>query len=129
MHDVLLPHGFDLVTIDGGWSDRIDGNGRQLPSASLSGDGVLASLAGAVHALGLRLGVWTIRGIPRAAVERKLPIADSAFTADMAARLDTNCSWDADNVGVAANDPGRAYYASVAGLYKSRGVDFFKSMA
>jgi len=126
MHDVLLPHGFDLVTIDGGWSDHIDGNGRQLPSASLSGDGGLASLAGAVHALGLRLGVWTIRGIPRAAVERKLPIADSAFTADMAARLDTNCSWDADNVGVVANDAGRAYYASVAALYKSWSVDFVK---
>ena len=127
MHDALLPSGFDLITIDGGWSDHIDGFGRQLPSARLSSDGTgLASLAEAVHALGLRLGVWTIRGIPKAAVEQRLPIWNSSFTADEAARLDTNCSWDADNVGVLANDAGRAYYASVAALYGGWGLDFIK---
>ena len=126
MHDVLLPHGYDLVTIDGGWSDHIDGFGRQLPSAKLSDDGSLASLAAEVHALGLRFGVWTIRGIPKAAVAQRLPIWNSTFTADQAARGDKNCSWDADNMGVLANDAGRAYYASVAALYKGFGVDFVK---
>ena len=127
MRDALLPSGFDLVTIDGGWSDSIDGFGRQLPSAKVSGDGTgLASLAQEVHALGLRLGVWTIRGVPKLAVEQRLPIWNSSFTADEAARPDTNCSWDADNMGVLANDAGRAYYASVAALYSSWGVDLVK---
>ena len=126
MHDVLLPHGFDLVTIDGGWSDHIDDFGRQLASAKLSDDGSLTSLAAEVHALGLRFGVWTIRGIPRDAVARKLPIWNSSFTADQAARSDQNCSWDADNMGVLANDAGRAYYASVAALYRGFGVDLVK---
>jgi len=126
MHDVLLPHGFDLVTIDGGWSDHIDGYGRQLPSAKLSADGSLATLSSAVHALGLRFGVWTIRGIPKAAVEQKLPIFGTAFTADQAARSDQNCSWDADNMGVLNNSAGRAYYASVAALYKDFGIDLVK---
>ena len=126
MHDALLPHGFDLVTIDGGWSDHIDGFGRQLASARLSDDGNLTSLAAEVHALGLRFGVWTIRGIPKAAVAQKLPIWNSTFTADEAARSDANCSWDADNMGVLANDAGHAYYASVAALYKAFGVDLVK---
>jgi len=126
MADVLLPHGFDLITVDGGWSDHIDGFGRQLASARLSSDGSLTALAGAVHALGLRFGVWTIRGIPAQAVARKLPIAGSSFTADEAARSDTNCSWDPDNMGVVDNAAGRAYYKSVAQLYSSWGVDFVK---
>jgi len=126
MHDVLLPHGFDMVTIDGGWSDHIDGYGRQLPSAKLSDDESLASLATEIHALGLRFGVWTIRGIPKAAVAAKLPIWNSPYTADEAARSDTNCSWDADNMGVQNNSAGRAYYASVAALYASWGVDLVK---
>jgi hypothetical protein len=126
MHDVLLPHGFDLVTIDGGWSDHIDAYGRQLPSAKLSADGSLATLAADVHALKLRFGVWTIRGIPKEAVAQKLPIFGSAYTADEAARSDTNCSWDADNMGVQNNSAGRAYYASVAALYASWGVDMVK---
>ena len=126
MHDFLLPHGYDLVTIDGGWSDHLDPNGRQLASARLSSDGSLSALASAVHGLGLRFGVWTIRGIPAQAVARKLPIAGSPYTADQAARSDQNCSWDADNMGVMDNAAGRAYYASVARLYAGWGVDLVK---
>ena len=126
MHDVLLPFGYDLVTLDGGWSDRLDGFGRQLPSAKLSADGSLSALAAQVRALGLRLGLWTIRGIPKAAVQQRLPIWNSSFTADQAARSDQNCSWDADNMGVQDNEAGRAYYASVAALYSGWGVQLVK---
>lgn len=126
MHDVLLPHGYDLVTLDGGWSDHLDAYGRQLPSAKLSSDGSLAALSAEVRALGLRLGLWTIRGIPKTAVQQRLPIWNSSFTADQAARSDQNCSWDADNMGVQDNEAGRAYYASVAALYSSWGVQLVK---
>ena len=37
-------------------------------------------------------------------------------------------SWDGDNWGILDNDAGRAYYASLATLYASWGVDFVKVM-
>ena len=39
------------------------------------------SLADYVHAQGLKFGIHIVRGIPRASVERNLPIANSAFHA------------------------------------------------
>jgi hypothetical protein len=37
-----------------------------------------------------------------------------------------HASWDGDNWGVLPNDAGIAYYASLASLYASWGVDFVK---
>ena len=112
---------------DGGWSSGFDGYGRQIANPTSFPSG-LANLSAQVHALGLRLGVWTIRGIPRAAVDRNLPIANSTYHAADAARRDAagTCEWDSDNWGVYDNAAGRAYYASVAQLYKSLGIDFVK---
>ena len=125
----LLPSGFDTATWDGGWSCAtcIDAYGRQLPNPQLMPSG-LKSLASEVHALGLRLGVWTIRGIPREAVVNNLQIFNSTFHAADAARTDAagTCAWDRANWGVYDNPAGRAYYASVAALYKDAGVDFVK---
>lgn len=132
---VLLPFGFDLATIDGGWYnsgslDGLDANGRYLPIPAMypsaAGGVGFKKLGDKIHGLGLRFGLWTIRGIPKAAVQAKLPIAGSAFTADEAAREDQNCSWDADNYGVLPNAAGKAWYQSLAALYKSWGVDFCK---
>ena len=123
--------------IDGGWysnsgGPNLDGNGRPLPRSdifpSASGGEGFAPLAAKIHGLGLRFGVWTIRGIPKVAVHAKLPIANSPFTAADAA--DTSnaslCSWDSDNYGVQTNAAGRAYYESLAALYASWGVDIVK---
>jgi len=90
MQSTLLPFGYDLVTIDEGWyspqqgSDAsLDAFGRptpwpdQYPSA-LPGVG-LSIIAERVHAMGLRLGVWTIRGIPAKAVQAKLPIFGTGY--------------------------------------------------
>lgn len=97
----------------------------QVASPRLFPDGIAATAA-RVHALGLRFGVWTIRGIPAEAVRSNLPIAGSTWRAADAARRDQNCSWDHDNVGVYANAAGKAYYDSVAAFYKNAGIDMVK---
>ena len=125
MATTLFDFGWDTIVVDGGWSDRIDGSGIQIANPAKFPDGIAATAA-KVHALGLRFGVWTIRGIPAEAVAANLPIAGSLFHAADAARLDVNCSWDKDNVGVRSNAAGRAYYESVARAYATNGIDFVK---
>lgn len=122
----LLSSGYDLLTLDGGWSVSFDGYGRQVPDPKQYTD--FPGMVRAVHALGLRLGVWTLRGIPVGAVKANLPIANSSFHAADAARAagDQACSWDTDNYGVESNAAGAAYYASVAEWYAQLGVDFVK---
>jgi hypothetical protein len=71
-------------------------------------------------------GIHIIRGIPRLAVDKNLPIAGSSFHAGDAANKSDVCSWNSDNYGIAANAAGRAYYESLAALYASWGVDFVK---
>jgi len=127
----LLPFGYDLAIVDGPWASSTDVWARPVPDISLfpssaSGDG-LSSLSAHMAALGVRLGVWTLRGIPAAAVAARAPIYGSAFTADEAARLDQNCSAGGGNVGVRDNAAGRAYYASLAALYAGWGVVYVRA--
>ena len=126
VHDYLLSSGYDLITLDGGWSVSYDGYGRQIPDPKQYTD--FPAMVSAVHALGLRLGVWTLRGIPVGAVKANLPIANSSYHAADAARAsgDQQCSWDFDNHGILNNAAGAAYYASVAQWYKELSIDFVK---
>ena len=148
MHDALLPFGYDLLTIDEGWywyggmqstNASLDAFGRPAPREdeypSSAGGAGLAPLAAKVAALGLDVGVWTMRGIPRVAASRKLPIAGSAYTCDMAVdpQLPNACGWNGYTFGCAINattggcvDAAVAYYESVAALYKSWGLRFVK---
>jgi alpha-galactosidase len=126
----LLSSGYDVFTLDEGWSSStsIDSYGRQIAQTSYYPD--FEGLIAQVHALGLRFGVWTIRGIPLAAVSQNLPIANSSYTATTAGRAVNDptdkCSWSNDNVAVLDNAAGAAYYASVAQHYKGMGIDFVK---
>lgn len=125
--------GFDTLVIDGGWyscgpgSSSFDGNGLPTPCPDKYGGRTLAQIAASVRQAGVRgFGVWTIRGIPREAVEKNLPIAGSSFTAMQAARLDRNCSWDSVNYGVKANAAGRAWYDSLFNMLAASNVSFVK---
>lgn len=83
-----------------------------------------------VHAQGLKFGIHIVRGIPRASVERNLPIwsADNAskFTAADAADQSDACPWDPTNWGVKDNAAGQAWYDSLLRQYASWGVDLLK---
>jgi hypothetical protein len=79
-----------------------------------------------VHAQGLKFGIHIVRGIPRASVERDLPIANSSFKASDAADQTDACPWDPTNWGVKDNAAGQAWYDSLLTQYAAWGVDLLK---
>ena len=83
-------------------------------------------LADYIHSQGLKFGIHIIRGIPRASVERNLPIAGSAFHASDAADTSDACPWDPTNWGIKDNPAGQAWYDSLLTQYAAWGVDLLK---
>ena len=142
MADHLKQHGWQYVVIDEGWyipNPEVDakqyqfsmtGDGRYIPTTnrfpSAKVNAGMKPIADYVHSLGLKFGIHIIRGIPREAVQKNLPIADSKFHAADAADTTDTCPWNAYNYGVKDNAAGQAYYNSLAKLYAGWGVDFLK---
>jgi alpha-galactosidase len=145
MQSALLPFGYEILTVDEGWSTlngssygvNIDSYGRYTPRVDMypsagNGNGFRA-LADQVHAMGLKFGVWTIRGIPRLAADNKMPIFNSTYTADQASRPDNPCGWDDHAYGCAeaadgsgCNEAAWAYYRSLAQWYADQHIDLVK---
>ena len=145
MAEHLRDAGWDTLVIDIDWYDPtarahgyntdapliLDGYGRQLPDparfpSAADGRG-FAPLAAAVHDLGLKLGVHMMRGIPRLAVERDLPVYGTDYTARDIADLDHVCTWNPDNYGLDQKHPGaQAWYDAQLDLFASWGLDFLK---
>ncbi|MES3099307.1 glycoside hydrolase family 27 protein [Sphingomonas faeni] len=145
MAEKLLPSGYDIFTVDIQWYEpgaqsytyatkptpAMDGYGRLLPApnrfpSSAGGKG-FRPLADRVHALGLRFGIHLMRGIPRLAVERNLPVFGTKYRARDIADTASICAWNPDMYGVDMRRPGaQAYYDSVFALYASWGVDLVK---
>jgi hypothetical protein len=142
----LERYGWDYAVIDMEWFVRnptpagnakdsivvLDEYGRYVPAPnrfpSAAGGAGFKPLADYVHSLGLKFGIHILRGIPKEAVQRNLPIAGSAFHATEAADTAATCPWNPDNYGVDAAKPaGQAYYNSIAALYAAWGVDFIKA--
>jgi alpha-galactosidase len=145
LHQHLQPSGWQYVVVDEGWylahpenADKKDANegyvlspeGLYLPAAnrfpSSANDQGLKPLADYAHSLGLKFGIHIIRGIPKEAVEKNLPIAGSTYRAADAADQTDLCRWNPDNYGVKVNEAGQAYYDTMARLYARWGVDFLK---
>jgi alpha-galactosidase len=110
----------------------IDGYGRYTPAVNRfpsAADGAgFKPLADYVHSLGLKFGIHILRGIPKQAVQKNLPIAGSSFHAADAADASDTCPWNPDNYGLDASKPAaQAYYDSIAQLYASWDVDFIKA--
>jgi alpha-galactosidase len=110
---------------------NMDQYGRYTPPASRFPSAAnhvgFKPLADFVHSLGLKFGIHILRGIPKQAVDKNLPIAGSAYYAGDAADTSDTCTWNFDNYGISANKPGgQAYYDSIAQLYASWGVDLIK---
>jgi alpha-galactosidase len=109
----------------------LDDHGRYTPaigrfpsSANNSGFKPLADYA---HSLGLKFGIHILRGIPKQAVEKNLPIEGSTYRAADAADTSDTCPWNYDNYGLDASKPAaQAYYDSIARLYANWDVDFIK---
>ena len=110
----------------------LDEYGRYVPAlnrfpSAANGAG-FKPLADYVHSLGLKFGIHILRGIPREAVARNLPIEGASYTAAEAADVHSTCPWNPDDYGVDPRSPaGQAYYNSIARLYASWGVDLIKA--
>jgi alpha-galactosidase len=146
MAEHLLQHGWDTVVVDIDWADptarshgynagaplAMDGFGRLLPDpgrfpSARDGAG-FAPLAERVHALGLRFGIHTMRGVPRLAVERRSPVLGTGWTAADIADPANVCEWNPDMLGLDhAHPAAQAYYDSTLDLYAQWGVDFIKA--
>jgi hypothetical protein len=138
----LKRFGWRYVVIDEGWyipnpesnppdyMFTLSADGRFIPAPfrfpSAANNAGFKPLADYAHSLGLRLGIHIIRGIPREAVAKNLPIADSPYRAQDAADSSDTCPWNAYNYGVKASPAGQAYYESIMKLYASWQVDFIK---
>jgi alpha-galactosidase len=110
----------------------MDRYGRLLPAVnrfpSAAGGKGFKPLADYVHSLGLKFGIHIMRGIPRAAVERNLPILGTDAHARDIVDSGNTCAWSTAMYGVDVSKPaGRAYYDSIAKLYASWDVDFIKT--
>ena len=142
----MLKYGWEYVVIDIAWyaeyaSPRpaypikylnMDEYGRVIPSPSLypsSIDGKgFKPLADYIHSKGQKLGIHIMRGIPRAAVEKNLPIFGTNYHAADIADTSSTCPWWEWMWGIDASKPGaQEYYDSIMKLYAEWGVDFIKA--
>jgi hypothetical protein len=148
MAEHLLKFGWQYVIVDIEWyapntqahgyipggNVTVDEFGRFVPApnrfpSAANGQG-FAPLAAYVHSKGLKFGFHIMRGIPREAVERNLPIKGTTYhAADIADKVNV-CKWEGmeDTYGVDMSKPGaQAYYDSIAELYASWGTDYIKA--
>ncbi len=145
MAEHLKAFGWEYVVVDIQWSSptavnhryqpfqelAMDEFGRLIPAenrfpSSAGGKG-FASLAETIHGMGLKFGIHIMRGMPRAAAHRHLPIEGSPFFCHDAANPHSVCAWNPDMYGLrGGQEAAQAYYDSIFRLYASWGVDFIK---
>jgi len=145
MAEHLKQYGWEYVVVDIQWyqptassheyepfSDcAMDEYGRLLPAvnrfpSAADGHG-FSALAEYVHSLGLKFGIHIMRGIPRMAAHRHLPILGTAITCADLANPNSICAWNPDMYGVKQNHPqAQSYYDSIFQLYAQWGVDYVK---
>src|SRR6202158_407044 len=128
----LKPFGWQYVVVDMEWfvtnpipegNSRtslysMDNFGRYTPAVnrfpSAANGAGFKPLADYVHSLGLKFGIHILRGVPKQAVEKNLPIFGSSYHAVDAADSSDTCPWNFDNYGLDASKPGaQAYYDSI----------------
>ncbi|MBQ3223292.1 MAG: glycoside hydrolase family 27 protein [Clostridia bacterium] len=145
MAKYLKEYGWEYVVVDIQWYQPtavnhayepfstlvMDEYGRLLPAenrfpSAANGAG-FKPLADYVHSLGLKFGIHIMRGIPRMAAHRHLPIKGSEHFCHMAADPNSICAWNPDMYGLKCDRPAaKAYYESIFALYAEWGVDFVK---
>jgi hypothetical protein len=147
MAEKLKPFGWEYIVVDirwfvendkaGGYNQTdpryvIDEYGRYQPAVNRfpsAKDGAgFKALAEYIHAKGLKFGIHIMRGIPKVAVDNKLPIyGTNGISADQIYSTELQCQWLKDNYTIVADKPGaQEYYNSIFDMYAEWGVDFVK---
>lgn len=147
MAENLKEYGWEYIVVDirwfvendkaGGYNQTdpryvLDEYGRYHPAtnrfpSAKEGKG-FKELADYVHSKGLKFGIHIMRGIPKEAVEKKLPVKGAkGVTADQIYSTELQCRWLRDNYTIVADKEGaQEYYNSIFDLYAEWGVDFIK---
>ena len=146
MAEHLKQYGWEYVVVDIQWAQPTavnhsyepfaelctDASGRLIPAenrfpSAANGAG-FRPLADYIHSLGLKFGIHIMRGMPRMAAHRHLPIADAqGMFCHQAADPHSICMWNPDMYGLRCETPAaKAYYDSIFRLYAEWGVDFVK---
>ena len=147
MAEHLKEYGWEYVVCDIQWSEpaagkespyyvpyawlTLDEYGRQLPAperfpSAAKGNG-FTEISRKIHDMGLKFGIHIMRGVPRLAVHKHLPVKGANTTCDKIARDNSVSRWNTDMYGVDWTKEGaQAYYDSIFELYASWGVDFVK---
>lgn len=126
MAENLKAYGWEYIVVDirwfvkndkaGGYNQTdpsyvIDEYGRYQPAvnrfpSAIDGKG-FKELADYVHGKGLKFGIHIMRGIPKIAVDNKLPIMGTdGITADQIYTTDLQCKWLRDNYTIVAQKQG-----------------------
>lgn len=147
MAENMKEYGWEYIVVDirwfvendkaGGYNQTdpryvIDEYGRYQPAvnrfpSAADGKG-FKELADYVHNKGLKFGIHIMRGIPKVAVENRLPVKGTdGITADQIYSTELQCQWLRDNYTILADKPGaQEYYNSIFELYAGWGIDFIK---
>lgn len=145
LKEELLEQGWDTVVVDIQWYEptasssqynkfadlEMDKFGRLMPATnrfpSASGGKGFKNLSKQIHDMGLKFGIHIMRGIPRQAVHKNLPIMNSKYTAREVAQPNSICPWNTDMYGLDPSHPGsQEYYNSIFKMYAEWGVDYVK---
>ena len=141
----LKPYGYEYFVLDAGWyrhydikpgeiwptdGDKaylnIDEYGRFIPSEVNFPDG-FKEIVEHAKAHGIIFGIHLMRGIPREAVKKNLPIKGTRYFARDIADVNDTCNWSSLNYGVDMDKAGaQEYYNSIIELVASWGVGFIK---
>jgi len=145
MKENLKAFGWEYVVVDIQWYQPtavnhayepfstlcMDEYGRLLPAenrfpSAKNGAG-FKPLADKIHAMGLKFGIHIMRGLPRMAAHRHLPIEGSPYFCHQAANPNSICAWNPDMYGLKCEEEAaKAYYESIFRLYAGWGVDYIK---
>lgn len=141
----LKPHGYEYFVIDAGWfgefelregtmyskekhAKRLNINeyGLLQPSNTYFPNG-LKPIIDRCHEMGVKFGLHLMRGIPKVAVEKNLPIKGTPYRAGDIADTLSICKWCPQNYGVDMSKPGaQEFYNSLINQMAEWGVDLIK---
>ena len=144
---IVTRGGYDMITGGfSGWSQsplpngsavqHLDEWGRPTPAPERFPPGSMAAAGRLARSLGLKFGLWIIRGVHADAVARRLPIKGApGYTCDMivdqaatGGGRNGSCLWDATALGVNASHPAAAaWYASQVENLVELGVEVIEA--
>src|SRR6516164_3664055 len=119
----LKPFGYTYLVIDAGWDIEkdsannlsgmsLDEYGRYIPFKRDFPHG-LKYIADNAHSIGLLFGIHIMRGIPREAYNKNLPVLGTTYHARDIADTTSLCKWNHDNYGIDMRKPcAQEYYDS-----------------